>query len=258
MNKESSLKKNTFILTVGTFLNKGLQFVVIPFFSRWLSTEEYGEFDLLYTYVSLMIPLISLATQEAMFRFSVDANDEKEKYTNITNTFFINIVNFLIAGIVVWSMRKQIGEDIYIIFIIYLFLELIAVYLRGVLRAIKRLEIYSISMIISTIFMAIFVTIFVRFMDMGLKGILLGYEIGTLAGDISICLAIKFQTMLEIRSINLSKCVQLIRYSAPLIPNDVAWWVMNASDRKIINIFCFIIFNIYICRNFKKKQNGII
>lgn len=237
MNNENSLKKNTIILTIGTVLNKGLQFLVIPFFSRWLSTAEYGEFDLLYTYVSLMIPIISLASQEAMFRFSVDEKDEKEKRANITNTFIINICNFFVAGIIIFLMRESIGENVYIILTCYVFVELMSVYLRGLLRAIKRLEIYSLSMIISTIFMAVFVTVFVLFMDMGLEGILLGYTIGTLSGDIVICILVKVHNILELRSMSFKKMKKLVTYSAPLIPNDVAWWVMNASDRQIINIF---------------------
>lgn len=30
---------------------------------------------------------------------------------------------------------------------------------------------------------------------------------------------------------------ELVTYSAPLIPNDIAWWIMNASDRHLINLF---------------------
>lgn len=237
MGQSDSLGKNTFLLIIGTFLNKGLQFLVIPFFSKWLTTEEYGEFDLLYTYVSLMIPIITLATQEAMFRFSVDEEDNCKKKTYITNTFVLQIADFFIVVVLLGIFRSRVGNTIYIVFCLYLFAEIISVFLRGYLRAIKKLNIYSVSMSISTVFMAIFVTVFVYFMHMNLEGILLGYAVGTLIGDICIFFYSNLHSMLSFKKVRFVKMKELVTYSAPLIPNDIAWWVMNASDRQLINIF---------------------
>lgn len=237
MSQSDSLSKNTFLLMFGTFLNKGLQFLVVPFFSRWLTTAEFGEFDLLCTYVSLLIPIISLSVQEAMFRFSIDEADEYRKKAYITNSFAIYIINYLFAVGVLLCFREKIGNRIFIVFCFYLFSELLSVFLRGYLRAVKKLNIYSISMSISSIFMAVFVTIFVFCLNMGLEGILLGYAVGTFVGDFLICLFSRFYRMLSFEQLKIGRIRELISYSAPLIPNDIAWWVMNASDRQIINIF---------------------
>lgn len=235
MNRNDSLSRNTFLLIIGTFLNKGLQFLVIPFFSKWLTTAEYGEFDLLCTYVSLLIPIITLATQEAMFRFSVNEEDVYVQKTYITNTFVIQVFNFLIVAVLLQFFKNKIGTTIYIIFCFYLFAELISVFLRGYLRAIKKLNIYSVSMSISTVFMAIAVVVFVKFLNMKLEGILLGYAIGTFIGDLCIFFGIKVYRMFAFEKIKFSILKKLITYSAPLIPNDIAWWIMNASDRQLIN-----------------------
>ncbi len=237
MRQRDSLSKNTFLLMFGTLLNKGLQFLVVPFFSRWLSTAEFGEFDLLCTYVSLLIPIISLSVQEAMFRFSIDEVDECKKKVHISNSFAIYFVNYVIAVCILLCFREEVKSGIFTIFCFYLFSELFSVFLRGYLRAIKKLNIYSISMGISSVFMSIFVTIFVYFMQMGLEGILLGYAVGTFMGDLLICFLSKFPQMLTFGHMKINKMKELIFYSAPLIPNDIAWWVMNASDRQLINMF---------------------
>lgn len=237
MNQKNSLKKNTFLLTVGTFLNKGLQFLVIPFFSKWLTTEEYGEFDLLCTYVSLIIPIITLATQEAMFRFAVDDEDWSHRKVYITNTFVFQMFNFCIMFFLLSFLSNKIGTGIYIIFSFYLLAELFSTFLRGYLRAMKKLNLYSISMSISTIFMTIFVTIFVYHFHMKLEGILLGYAIGTFVGDMCICLFSKLHRMLAFNRISITKIKELTVYSLPLIPNELAWWIMNASDRQLIHLF---------------------
>ena len=84
-----SLAKNTILLSIGTFMTKGLSFIMVPIFSRWLSTEDYGTFDLLCTYVTLLIPLIGLASNEALFRFSMDekARMVKENISQIALRF---------------------------------------------------------------------------------------------------------------------------------------------------------------------------
>ncbi len=237
MTQKDSLKKNTFLLTAGTFLNKGLQFLVIPFFSKWLTTEEYGEFDLLCTYVSLLIPVITLATQEAVFRFAVDDEDWIHRKVYITNAFVFQIFGYFVITFLLFFFRNKVGNRIYIIFSFYLFAELFSTFLRGYLRAVRKLDLYSVSMCVSTVFMAIFVTIFVYFFHMKLEGILLGYALGTFLGDLCICFLSRFHTMLLFNRIEIVKIKELITYSLPLIPNELAWWVMNASDRQLIHLF---------------------
>ena len=100
VRQNDSLVKNTFLLSFGALLTKGLSFVLVPFFSRWLTTEDYGTFDLMGTYVSLLIPIITLACGEAIFRFSVDSDDELKKRAYVTNGLFILIVNLIFAVVI--------------------------------------------------------------------------------------------------------------------------------------------------------------
>ena len=237
MNNQSLLKKNTTFLLIGTFLNKGVQFLVIPFFSKWLSAESYGRFDLLYTYVSLLIPIITLSTQEAIFRFSIDEPDINKKKSYITNGFVIDLINFFVVTMILGVVIEYESITIWGCFLAYLFAELFSTYLRGYLRAIGRLDIYSFAMAISTVFLTVLVTIFVYFLRWGLEGILLGYAIGTFIGDVILCVWSNWGTMIEWSSISIKKMKELIKYSVSLVPNDLSWWVMNASDRQIINIF---------------------
>ena len=96
MGKSSSLAKNTMLLSLGAILSKGLSFVMVPFFSRWISSADYGTFDLLLTYVSLLLPVIGLASNDALFRFSMDAETKEEKVKLVSNCFSIFTINSLI------------------------------------------------------------------------------------------------------------------------------------------------------------------
>lgn len=232
----SSFKKNTFLLTASSVINKGFQFFAVLFFSRWLTKEEYGQFDLYYSYIMILLPIISLATQEAVFRYTIDEKNVEKRRENITNGLLIPIINFAVAFLVSVILFRN---SIFLLtcFLLYLSAEVMTLYLRGYLRGIGRLDIYSYVMVFSTVIMIICVTIFVYIFQYGEEGMLIGYAIGTWSGNIAMIVWGKWFSMLSWTTVSWQKIKELISYSIPLVPNDISWWIMNASDRQIINIF---------------------
>lgn len=235
-NKDS-LAKNTILLAVGNMLTKGLLFVMVPFFSSWLSAEDYGLFDLFCTYVSLLIPFITLATGEAVFRFSVEKDtDENKRNAYISNGLAIVTINCCIVTIVLLIVKFVSGWELAIPFILLLIGELYNNHLQSYLRAIKKLNIYSFCSAFSVVIIAALVTIFVKFLNMGLNGIIIGYAVGYLLGDILVALFTKYYSYIKVSSISKSEMLKLIKYSYPLIPNSVSWWIINVSDRFVIKL----------------------
>ena len=100
---KSNLAKNTALLSIGTMLTKGINLIMIPLFSAWLSTEDYGMYDLLATYVSLLIPFITLSSSDAVFRFVIESNTDNDKKKYISTAFGINAINtcIVILGLIV-------------------------------------------------------------------------------------------------------------------------------------------------------------
>ena len=236
-NKKDSLTKNTLLLSMGALMTKGLSFIMVPFFSRWLSTENYGTFDLFCTYVTLLIPLIGLASNEACFRFSMDAKSKEEKKIYISNSFAIYAINSAILFLILLLCKTVWGWSLALYFFVLAVGEIFNMYLRGYLRAIKRLSVYSFVSAITTVFTAIFVTIFVRILELGLQGMILGYGFGYILGDLVIIIATRYWDYLEVKKISFSVMKDLVAYSYALIPNNLAWWFINVSDRTIIKIF---------------------
>lgn len=237
MTRRDSLAKNTLLLSIGAFLTKGLSFVMVPFFSRWLSTSDYGTYDLLATYVTLLLPIIGLASNEALFRFSMDTNDENEKKKYVSNCFAIFTINSFIFFLIMFFVRCYVGWDLALYFFVLAIGEVYNLHLRGYLRAIKRLDVYSFVNAITTVFIAFFTTIFVKLFGLGLRGMILGYGVGYLSGDVIIVIWTKYWKYLSFRIISPKGMKKLIDYSYALIPNSLAWWFINVSDRTIINMF---------------------
>lgn len=241
--KKDSLIKNTVLLSIGTIMTKGLLFVMVPFFSRWLTVEDYGTFDLYTTYVMLLIPLIGLASNEALFRFSIETDDLQKKREYSTNCFLIYIGSAPLIFIVLIGLRYFAGWMLALDFFLLLAGETFMMYLRGFLRGIKRLDIYSFASIPTTIMIAILSTIFIRGFQLGLRGIILGYGLGYVFGDILIVILTKYWTYLDFSCASIKGIKQLVSYSIFLIPNSIAWWFINVSDRTIIKLVLGPAFN---------------
>ena len=106
-----------------------------------------------------------------------------------------------------------------------------------IIRGLKKTLTYATSNIIFSIFMIIFVIIFVNQMDMGLSGMLLGYGLGYLIADIFLFYNLRNIKWKNINNISKSTIIEMIKFSVPLIPCDISWWIMNVSDRTIISLF---------------------
>jgi O-antigen/teichoic acid export membrane protein len=237
MKKNDDLMQNTLLLSLGTFITKGINLIMIPLFSRWLSTEDYGAFDLLCTYISLLLPFITMSSSEAIFRFTVDKTNKMKKSVYITNGLAIDIFNSVIV-IVALSVIKFInGWEMAVPFIILLVVQTIGTHLQGFLRGIKKLNIYSLSSAVSTVFIVFSVTIFILVYNMGLKGMIYGYAAGYSVGWLIIILWSKYWEYVKIKSISIPCIKEMIQYSYALIPNNIAWWIINVSDRTFISIF---------------------
>ncbi|MHB1151392.1 MAG: lipopolysaccharide biosynthesis protein [Eubacteriales bacterium] len=237
MNRKESLFKNTAILGTGTIVSKVLSFLIIPFFSRWLSVEAYGIFDLFTTYVTLIIPVITLACSEAVFRYLIVASEEKEKNKIVTNSIIVVFYGVCISIIFAFLFNNTLFNGVAAQFTLMMVGETIYYYLQAYLRGERKLHIYAFSGILLMIFTFGFVTLFVFIMKMELKGILLGYGVSYVLVDIIIVIRIQIVKHIKLSSIDFNITKSMIAYSAPMIINTVSWWIMNVSDRSIVDAY---------------------
>lgn len=230
---KTDLAKNTILLTIGTLISKGLLFVMLPLFSAWLTTEEFGIYDLLHTYVTLLLPILTLATGEGVFRYSVDASEEERK-KYITNGFVLMLVSYSVFSLILCLCNFYIRIEYIGAFLMLLLGSLLNSYVGYYLRATKQLQIYSFSNAITVVVIAVMVTYLVYIKQLGVEGILLGYAFGYIIGDGAIFFVSKLHKNVSIRTTSVGVVKELVSYSSPLILNNVSWWVMNVSDRTLV------------------------
>ena len=97
-SRKIDFAKNTLILFFGKFATQFMSLILLPLYTRFLITEEYGMIDLYQTYITLFVPILTLRVDSAIFRFLIDKrNNQSEKENIITNISFISIIGILIT-----------------------------------------------------------------------------------------------------------------------------------------------------------------
>lgn len=228
--------KNTAILGIGNVCSKCLIFVMIPFFSRWLSTERYGLFDLYYTYMSLLTPLLLLACNEAVFRYLLDTESADEKSAVISNGLVLLLLGLLVGviGSVIFFVAGR--REFVLPFLSLLVFTITFTFMTDCLRGLKELKHYAVANAIFVVVMAAFSTIFILLCGMGLAGILYGYAAGYLAGTIYASIKARLPALFRIKKIRPGEIRNLLKYSIPLVPNSVSWWIVMVSDRTLVSV----------------------
>ena len=118
MDKNKELVKNTVIIFIGKFCTQFITLLLLPLYTYFLSTEDYGYIDLIQTYLTFFVPLILLKIDAGIFRFLIDTrNNEEEKNKIITNGIIIMLFE-LIVSIIVFAIVIKIFTIKYSILII--------------------------------------------------------------------------------------------------------------------------------------------
>ena len=100
MGKYKYLIKNIGLLTLSSFGTKLLTFFLVPLYTSVLSTSEYGTFDLTYTTVSLLIPILTMSIMESTLRFSLDKNADQQEIFSISLRIIIRSIIIFIVCII--------------------------------------------------------------------------------------------------------------------------------------------------------------
>ncbi|VSX68007.1 capsule biosynthesis repeating unit flippase Wzx [Streptococcus pneumoniae] len=235
MSKYKELAKNTGIFALANFSSKILIFLLVPIYTRVLTTTEYGFYDLVYTTIQLFVPILTLNISEAVMRFLMkDGVSKKSVFSIAVLDIFIGSIAFALLLLVnnLFSLSDLISQYSIYIFVIFVFYTLNN-FLIQFSKGIDKIGVTAISGVISTAVMLAMNVILLVVFDWGL----LGFFIANVCGDVIPCIYIVSRLRLwELFEIKIDKKLQweMVYYALPLVLNILSWWVNNTSDRYIV------------------------
>lgn len=237
MNKKKQLAKNTIIIFFGRVCTQLISFFLLPLYTSYLATKEYGTVDLIQTYVTLLVPIITLELEMSIFRFLIDSRkNEKETNNLISNNFFIlgislsifSILYIIVSSFVTIPYRWLILVDIIVCVLSGNFLQ--------VARGFGKTLDYAISCILTGLTTVISNIILICFVHMQAEGMIISMALANFICSLYLFIRLKLYSKINFKIVDFKQIKEMYKYSLPLIPNGISWWIVNVSDRSIISI----------------------
>lgn len=235
MNKKKELIKNTLIIFLGKFSTQFLTFFLLPLYTKFLNSSDYGTIDLIMAYITLFVPVLTIQYEMGTFRYLIDnRNNLKQQNKVIYNSlhFFLNITLLCITVALLLSFVINIKNFYYIIMCIVamMYSNLLMQISRGLGKNIE----FSITCFIvgiSNIILNIVMIIVLKFDG---KSILISSFLSNIIGSLYLFIKLKIYKNISKKLIDSNITRDIIKYSWPLVPNTISWWLINASDRTIV------------------------
>ena len=234
MGKFKRLLSNTAILGAGTFISKVLVFLLMPLYTSYLSSAEFGVADILMQTANLIIPIAVIGVADGLFRFTIDAKTENRK-----QIFSISIVTLFIGMLPLALLIQLFGlVSVYQGYVWLVFFYICAANLHLIVanyvRGCDKTKVFAIQGIINTALVIIFNILFLVVFDMGVKGYLLSVVLADFLVSVGLILFCKLYRDITFKGIDKSLIKNLLKFSIPYIPLTLMWTITSVSDRFVI------------------------
>ncbi len=236
MDKYRKLISNTFIFAVGTFSSKVLVFLLMPLYTNVLSEEQFGMVDLMVQVGNFLLPVVSCGIINGIIRFGLDKYYKK---SDVFTTGFLTI--FAGFGILLLlepllSHIPYLKENTFLIYVFVLMSSLRSLCSQFV-RAKGYVKLYALDGILSTATTIFFNVLYLVVLKWGINGYMLAMISADTLSSIFLFYLAGLRHYLRFRHLNLSTAREMLRYSVPLIPNSIFWWINNMASRYLIAWF---------------------
>jgi len=232
--------KSTLIYLFSNLIEKGMAFLLIPLYTHYLSTSDYGILNVLQALIGILIIIFTFSLNGAASRYHFDGNNLYRKY-HYGNIFFVITFISIIMVFLLFLFKNYIFNLLgnipttpyfYLVIVIVYTNAIFIIYQLKLQMEHRALE-YGLNSIIKFIISALFAIILIIYFDRKADGVLEGLAISFTVFSFYIFLKLKKEKI----KFNFNKRLlkRNIKYSIFLIPHNLASIFMQFMDRFFIS-----------------------
>jgi O-antigen/teichoic acid export membrane protein len=230
----SKFLKGSILYFLGNSLSKVVAFFLLPIYSKFISPEDFGYFDLWQSYLYLLIPLITFESYLGVLRF-LKENDFNNNINKLITTGFSTLVLFIILLIVIILFHDLFQNIRKITLISILFTVLvIQKYYSSICRGLNYNKLFVFSGIFSSFLVAICNYIMIIYYGMKLDSLFWSAIIGFLYQIIHMEIKLKLRNHIQISLFDFKLLKKLILFSLPISVGSILFYFLNSYNRLII------------------------
>lgn len=237
-DKYSKLAGNTLIFAISSFSSKLLSLLIQPFLTYAMAeVADLGLSKILSQYANLLIPFVSMGMSNAIIRFGLDkGNNEKQVFTNglltILGGFGILVLCWPVARFL--PDMAQYGLLIYI----YVLMSCLRTLCTQFVRSREWNKLVAVDGILCTFTTLLFDVLYLVVLGLGTNGYLLAIICGDLTSVLFLTFAGRLWNNIELKGINKDLWKRMLNFSLPMIPAQISFWIINASDLFFVREMC--------------------
>lgn len=234
-HRKKQLVGNSAILMAGRFGSQLISFLLLPLYTAILAPQEYGIVDLFNTYTTLLLPIVSFQLDLGLFRFMLDVRDREEEQKKILSTVMLtNGLQVAVYALIYLVVQTQIHSEYKIFLLLHVVLNVVSNALLQFARGRSNNAAYAIAGFTSASVMVLLNVLFIAVLRIGALGLFLGVVGGQLVQIAYIFITQRTWRYFSVRAYDRTIAKEITRYSVPLIPSVVSWWMINATNRTVI------------------------
>ena len=234
------LAQNSVIMLVGNLSSKLISFLLLPVYTHYLSTEAYGESDMVNIYASIVLAIITCCVADAMFVYPKSEDDEGKK-SFFSSGIAFTFITFIFLAVIIslggfFSFPYKAGvlwEDRWWIYLMAMSM-FVQQYCQQFTLSLERTINYAVSGIVLTVLMAVLAILLMPIY--GLMGYLLSIIAANVGSGMFSFFTSRSYKYVSLGHIDKIYTRKLLAYGMPLIPNSLMWWVVNGINRPFMEV----------------------
>lgn len=230
------LLSDTVVFGVGNALMKLVQFCLMPIYTAYMTTEQYGVGELINNLNELLYPLACLAIYDAVFRFALD--DDGQKKSVLSSGLALTVISLPIVLVAA-------SISFFVFHFQYAWLLALMCFTAGVryvcvhfTRGINRPLLFAGAGVFGSLVIFACAVLFLSVLHLGITGYLLSFALAHILTTIFVVIRGKLYKYFSFSEISKNEIQLMVRYSIPMIPNGMTWSAVNFIDRYAILIVC--------------------
>ena len=229
--------------TAASILSKVIAVALLPLYTRYLSTEDYGAAEVLFAAVVSASIIVRLGLIEAILRFYYldDENPERVVKSTFAGLFWLSTLGVLIAlplaaplsELLLPNPEKLGGSapELVRIAIVGLWVLTMWEFMLTLFRLEERARAYFVTTILSVIAAISLTVVLVVGLDEGARGLLIG---SYASGAVFVLALVALQWRRLSLRFDPALLRRLFRFGLPTMPAEVSLYALNFADRLII------------------------
>ena len=227
------LLEDTAIFGLGNIGSKLILFFLVPLYTNYLTTEEYGLADLVYTMSQLIYPVVSIVIYEAVIRFGLMTDQKQEEVLKAGIVVGLLGAILTVAATPLLNLYSPVSPWKWYL-CIYVILIYTSYIVNSYLKVKNKNKQYALISIAQTFCLALSNVVLLAVFHVGIKGYLIS---NIIAVSISVVLSVfsgdALRDFFRAR-LNRKLLLEMVKFSAPLILNTISWWIILSSDKLMI------------------------